>query len=157
TLLMAVVFYITGHGFGHAARQIAIVNALSQLRPDVPIHLRTSVAPWLFARSVRAAVQLEAGPVDTGAVQRGSLDVDIPATLAAARPFLGAGRAWRAGGRPSRGGGGARLVVADVPPLPIVAAAALGLPAIAISNFTWDWIYEDYDARRLAPGLVEAI
>ena len=31
------------------------------------------------------------------------------------------------------------------------------MPAIGISNFTWDWIYEDYDARRLAPGLVEAI
>ena len=32
-----------------------------------------------------------------------------------------------------------------------------GIPAIGISNFTWDWIYEDYDARRLAPGLVETI
>ena len=32
---MAVVFYVTGHGFGHAVRQIAIVNALAQRRPDV--------------------------------------------------------------------------------------------------------------------------
>ena len=49
----------------------------------------------------------------------------------------------------------ARLVVADIPPLPIAAARRAGVPAIGISNFTWDWIYEDYDARRLAPGLVE--
>ena len=154
---MAVVFYVTGHGFGHAVRQIAIVNALSQRRPEVPIHVRTSVAPWLFTRSVRASVQLQPGPVDTGAVQRGSLDVDIPATLAAAQAFLDAGPAWIAEEQAFLRRVGARLVVADVPPLPIVAAADLGLPAIAISNFTWDWIYDDYDARRLAPGLVESI
>ena len=89
-----VVFYVTGHGFGHAVRQIAIVNALAQRRPDVPIVVRTSVAPWLFSRSVRASVRLEAGPVDTGAIQRGSLDVDIPATLAAAQAFYADGDAW---------------------------------------------------------------
>ncbi len=156
-VLMAVVFYVTGHGFGHAVRQIAIVNALAQRRPDVPIVLRTSVAPWLFARSVRASVRLEAGPVDTGAVQRGSLDVDIPATLAAAQAFYADGDAWIAREAAFLTGERARLVVADIPPLPIAAARRAGVPAIGISNFTWDWIYEDYDARRLAPGLVETL
>ena len=154
---MTVVFYITGHGFGHAVRQIAIVNALAQRRPDVPIVVRTSVAPWLFSRSVRASVRLEPGPVDTGAIQRGSLDVDIPATLAAAEAFYADGEAWIAREAAFLTGEGARLVVADIPPLPIAAARRAGIPAIGISNFTWDWIYEDYDARRLAPGLVETL
>ena len=154
---MTVVFYITGHGFGHAVRQIAIVNALAQRRPDVSIVLRTSVAPWLFARSVRASVRLEAGLVDTGAVQRGSLDVDIPATLAAAQAFYADGDAWIAREAAFLTGESARLVVADIPPLPIAAARRAGIPAIGVSNFTWDWIYEDYDARRLAPGLVETL
>ena len=43
--MLTVVFYITGHGFGHAVRQIAIVNALAQRRPDVAIVERTSVGP----------------------------------------------------------------------------------------------------------------
>ena len=154
---MAVVFYVTGHGFGHAVRQIAIVNALAHLRPDVPIVVRTSVAPWLFSRSVRASVRLEPGPVDTGAIQRGSLDVDIPATLAAAEAFYADDEAWIAREATFLTGRGARLVVADIPPLPIAAARRAGIEAIGISNFTWDWIYEDYDARRLAPGLVEAL
>ena len=157
TVLMAVVFYVTGHGFGHAVRQIAIVNALAHRRPDVPIVVRTSVAPWLFSRSVRASVRLEAGPVDTGAIQRGSLDVDIPATLAAAQAFYADGEAWIAREAAFLTGERARLVVADIPPLPIAAARRAGIPAIGISNFTWDWIYEDYDARRLAPGLVETL
>ena len=154
---MTVVFYVTGHGFGHAVRQIAIVNALVQRRPDVPVVLRTSVAPWLFARSVRASVRLEAGAVDTGAIQRSSLDVDIPATLAAAQAFYAGGEAWIAREASFLTGERARLVVADIPPLPIAAARRAGIPAIGISNFTWDWIYEDYDARRLVPGLVETL
>ena len=154
---MAVVFYITGHGFGHAVRQIAIVNALAQRRPEVPIVVRTSVAAWLFSRSVRASVRLEPGPVDTGAIQRGSLDVDVPATLAAAQAFYADGDAWVAREAAFLAGARARLVVADIPPLPIAAARRAGVPAIGISNFTWDWIYEDYDARRLAPGLVETL
>jgi hypothetical protein len=154
---MAVVFYVTGHGFGHAVRQIAIINALAQRRPEVSIVVRTSVAPWLFARSVPASVRLEPGPVDTGAVQRGSLDVDIPATLDAAQAFYADGDAWIAREVAFLAGVRARLVVADIPPLPIAAARQAGVPAIGISNFTWDWIYEDYDARRLAPGLVETL
>jgi L-arabinokinase len=154
---MAVVFYVTGHGFGHAVRQTAIVNALVERRPDVPIVVRTAVAPWLFARGVPASVRLEPGPVDTGAVQRGSLDVDIPATLAAAQAFYAHGDAWVAREAAFLTREDARLVVADIPPLPLAAARRAGVPAIGISNFTWDWIYDDYDARRLAPGLVETL
>jgi L-arabinokinase len=36
-------------------------------------------------------------------------------------------------------------VVADLPPLGIAAANAAGIPAIALGNFTWDWIYEHYE------------
>jgi hypothetical protein len=154
---MSIVFYITGHGFGHAVRQIAIVNAVVHREPDVPVIVRTSVAPWLFARSVRASVRLEPGVVDTGAIQRGSLDVDIPATLEAAQAFYAGADAWIAREAAWLAGEGARVVVADIPPLPIAAARRAGVPAVGISNFTWDWIYEDYDARRLAPGLVEAM
>jgi L-arabinokinase len=154
---LTVVFYITGHGFGHAVRQIAIVNALTQRRPDVGIIVRTTVAPWLFERSVRRTVRLEPIAVDTGAIQRGSLDVDVPATLAAAQAFYAGAGTWLASEAAWLRREGARLVVADIPPLPIAAAAQAGLPAIGISNFTWDWIYEDYDARRLAPGLVETL
>jgi L-arabinokinase len=154
---LTAVFYITGHGFGHAARQFAIVNALAGQRPDLTIVVRTPVPEWLIRRSVPASVRLEAGAVDTGAIQRGSLDVDVPATLAAAAAFYAGAEAWLDCEAAFLRGTGARLVVSDIPPLPIAAAHRAGVPAIGISNFTWDWIYEDYDARRLAPGLVERI
>jgi hypothetical protein len=38
----------------------------------------------------------------------------------------------------------ARLVVGDIPPLAFAAAGTAGIPAIALGNFTWDWIYDGY-------------
>jgi hypothetical protein len=123
----------------------------------VSIVMRTSVPDWLIRRSVPAAVRLEPGAVDTGAIQRGSLDVDVPATIAAAEAFYADAEPWIEREAAFLRDAGARLVVADIPPLPIAAARRAGIPAIGISNVTWDWIYEDYEARRLAPGLVERI
>lgn len=38
----------------------------------------------------------------------------------------------------------ARGVVADIPPLAFEAAAHAGIPAVALANFAWDWIYQPY-------------
>lgn len=37
-----------------------------------------------------------------------------------------------------------KLVVSDIASLPFEAAQALGIPAIGVGNFTWDWIYGSY-------------
>ncbi|MGH9329222.1 MAG: hypothetical protein ACRD09_02165, partial [Vicinamibacterales bacterium] len=52
---------------------------------------------------------------------------------------------------------GARLVVGDVPPLAFAAAGRAGVPAFALANFTWDWIYEEYEEIAEAPELLRAI
>ena len=44
----------------------------------------------------------------------------------------------------------AALVVADIPPLALAAARLAGVPAIALGNFTWDWIYRDYPGGEAA-------
>ncbi|MEI8207096.1 MAG: hypothetical protein WCG03_09495, partial [Kiritimatiellales bacterium] len=36
------------------------------------------------------------------------------------------------------------VVVADIPAIPLAAAQRAGIQNIAIGNFSWDWIYEDY-------------
>ena len=42
---------------------------------------------------------------------------------------------------------GIGVVVADIPAIPIEAAAGLGIPSLAVGNFSWDWIYEGLCAR----------
>lgn len=137
-------FYISGHGLGHASRQIAVINALGRLRPDVRVEVRTSAPAWLFERTLRVPAQLTARACDTGAVQRGSLAQDELATLRAAATFHAAlPRVAEAEAR-ALTAAGIRLVVGDIPPLAFAAAARAGVRSVAIANFTWDWIYEDY-------------
>ena len=83
---MAVAFYISGHGFGHASREVEVINALAALGVG-PIVLRTSVAPDFLARTVRAEYVLEEGPCDAGILQATSLSHDDPGTVSAALAF----------------------------------------------------------------------
>jgi hypothetical protein len=143
----AVFFYISGHGFGHASRQIEIINALGAARPDLSIVVRTAAASWLIERTVRVPVRLLPGECDTGVVQIDSLRLDAAATIARAADFqrtLAARAAAEAGLLREHG---AVLVVADAPPLGCAAAAAARIPSVVVSNFTWDWIYEAYAAE----------
>jgi UDP:flavonoid glycosyltransferase YjiC (YdhE family) len=142
---VTLVFYISGHGFGHASRSIEVINALVDRRPDLRVVVRSQVAPWLFERTARPTVELERVETDTGVVQIDSLHLDERETLARARAFM-ATMPKRIEGEAARLRTlGATLAVADLPPLGIAAAKAAGIPGIAYGNFTWDWIYAGYD------------
>jgi hypothetical protein len=140
-----IVFYISGHGFGHASRSIELINALVDRDPSLSIVVRSQVAPWLFARTARPGVQLEAVECDTGIVQIDSLHLDAEATVARARDFMAGFDRRVAAECTWLKEAGSSLVIADLPPLGIAAARAAGVPAIAFGNFTWDWIYTGYD------------
>jgi len=139
-----IVFYVTGHGFGHASRVIEVINALAARRPDLEIHVRTTAARWLFDLTTTRPVVFHVAECDTGVAQIDSLRPDIAATVERAARFyeglaprLDQEAAWLSETAPS-------LVVADIPPLAFAAAHAAGIPAVGLSNFTWDWIYEGY-------------
>jgi L-arabinokinase len=156
--LPAVFFYVSGHGFGHASRQIEIINSLGRLRPDLTIVVRSSAARWLFDRTARVPVNLLPGDCDTGVVQVDSLHLDERRTIARAAEFHRTIAARAAQEAALLRAQDAVLVVADAPPLGSVAAAAAGVPSVVVGNFTWDWIYEAY-AGELAsePDLLPTI
>jgi len=147
---VAVAFCISGHGFGHASRQVEVINAFGALRPDQPIHVFTTASKWLLDRTIRVPVALVPLAVDSGAIQRDSLAIDIPTTLAAAASFeAGADEAAVALARIFRDQGIA-VVVCDAPAMACTAAQLAGIPAVVLSNFTWDWIYEDFTSDNEA-------
>lgn len=154
----SVAFYISGHGFGHASRQIETINALGARAPGLHPLVRTSAARWLFDRTVRVPFTLVDAPCDTGVVQIDSLTLDEAATIARADAFHRQ--------LPERAAREAailrthdvRLVVSDAPPLACAAAARAGIPSVVLANFTWDWIYGGYpEALASAPELIPAI
>lgn len=153
-----VVFYISGHGFGHASRQIEIINALIAADPSVTVHVRTSVAAWLFDRTVRGPFVRELRETDTGMLQIDSLSLDVNASIERAASFHATLEERAESEARFLTSIGARLVVADVPPLAFEAAHRANIPSIAITNFTWDWIYEHYTEEiRAAPWLPDRI
>ncbi|MBA3639398.1 MAG: hypothetical protein H0W53_08950 [Acidobacteria bacterium] len=158
----AVCFYISGHGFGHASRQIEVINAVSrgQLRSrDIDIIIRTSAPAWLFQRTADQPFTLLAGPCDTGIVQFDSLRLDERPTVDEAAAFYGTMPARAAAEARILRERDVRLVICDAPPLACAAAAAAGVPSIVLSNFTWDWIYEGYASTfaARAPQVLPAI
>jgi hypothetical protein len=151
------VYYISGHGFGHASRAIEVVNALLARRPDLPIAVRTGAPQWLFDLTVRGRVEYARIDPDPGIVQVDSLRLDEAETVRRAVSYVQ--------GLPARARDEADLlracdaafVVADIPPLGLAAAAAAGVPAVAIGNFTWDWIYDAYPGGREAAGPIREV
>ncbi|MCC7009172.1 MAG: hypothetical protein IT184_10170 [Acidobacteria bacterium] len=137
------VFYISGHGFGHAARQAPIVTLLGRDADD-RIQIRSSVSPEMLRRSIGVPFDLRPVPVDTGIVQATSVAHDDEATVDAALEFYRTFDARIASEVAALSSERVDLVVGDVPPLAFEVAAALGVPGVAIANFTWDWIYETH-------------
>lgn len=164
---MTLLFYISGHGFGHASRQVEIIRALSvRLRspqapaPHARIVIRSAVNPDLLRRTLDVPFELEPGVCDTGIVQRSSIEHDDEATVREAIQFYeryeertSADVARAAALVPS-------LIVGDIAPLAFEVAERIGVPSVAIGNFTWDWIYEGHpglpDQAPWIPPLIRA-
>jgi hypothetical protein len=153
-----IAFYISGHGFGHASRQVEIINTVARRMSGVEFLLRTTAASWLLERTIDVPFTLNARPVDTGVVQIDGLHLDAAATAETARRFY-AGFEDRATTeaallRATR----VTAVICDAPPLACAAARRAGVPCFVVANFTWDWIYNGF-ARQFdaAPGVIPTI
>jgi L-arabinokinase len=146
-------FYVSGHGFGHATRTRALIAALrDRARDACDVHVRTEAPHWIFTERDER-VTCSSAPIDVGVLQRSGMDLDLRRSLEAHEAF---GAVWRdAVEREARfiTGFGPSLVVGDIPPLAFAAAHSAGVPAVAVANFSWDWILEQYaaDEPRWAP------
>ena len=130
-----------------------MIRTLLAADPRATVAVRSSASKQVFDKAlglggpevsdVRSRVEVTSAVIDTGMVQFDSLRLDEEATRREATLFYDS-----MGELVSREVDylrrcGASLVVGDIPPLAFAAAAAAGLPSMAIGNFTWDWIYED--------------
>lgn len=156
--MSVVAFYISGHGFGHASRQIEVINALRARQRQVRVLVVTSASRRLFNLTTTGPFEFHARGCDTGVVQRDSLRLDARATIERAADFYRTFPARVVEEARRLAGAGVRLVVGDIPPLAFAAAAAARVPSVAHGNFTWDWIYDGYaDHLGGVPDLVPTI
>lgn len=139
-----IVFYVSGHGFGHTSRTIAVIHAVLHARPDADIVVKTAAPLRLFERTLRGRCELVELQCDAGMVQIDSLNVDTAESIRQAVEFQTRLPELAAAEAAYLRDTAARVAVGDIPPLAFAAADSAGIPSIAIGNFTWDWIYEGY-------------
>jgi UDP:flavonoid glycosyltransferase YjiC (YdhE family) len=155
---VVVVFYVTGHGLGHATRSIEVMHALRRAARGTRLVVRTAAPGWIFERTLGTDAELQTCEPDTGAVQLDSLRLDEDETARRAAGFYRGFEARVDAEARLLAACGADVVVGDIPPLAFAAAARAARPSVAFGNFTWDWIYGDYPRfEELAPGVLGAI
>ena len=113
----AIVFYISGHGFGHASRSIEVINAILAKRPETRIGVRTSAPRWLFDLTVKGKVTFSTLECDTGVVQVDALTLDEADTIRRAAAFHSDLVTRAASETRVLRELGAGLIVGDIPPL----------------------------------------
>jgi Glycosyl transferase family 1 len=144
--MRSIVFYISGHGYGHAVRMSEVIAALQRLRPNWHIVVR-SQAP---AQMMPEGVEFFNTEIDSGVVERlAGVVMDEDATVVQLRNFLGRWDDLVSFETSFVKEHGVGLIVADIPPIAGDIAHLAGIPCIGISNFTWDWIYEPYASQYL--------
>jgi UDP:flavonoid glycosyltransferase YjiC (YdhE family) len=152
-----IVLYISGHGFGHASRDVELIKTMADAGRDVRFVVRTTVPGWLFDR-VRASVDVQRLETDTGLVQIDSLRFDKQQTVLRAAAFYRTFERRADAEARVLENLGADLVVGDIPPLAFAAAERAGVKSVALGNFTWDWIYTTYPAfEAQAPDVIPTI
>ena len=147
-----VAYFVSPHGFGHAARAAAVMAALRRRCPGIALHVFTTVPRWFFDDSVDGPLTYHPVRTDVGFVQSDPFVEDLPATIAALTEFWNGLDSTAAELAATLRRLEVELVVCDVSPLGLAAADRAGLPGVLVENFTWDWIYRGYvdEEPRLA-------
>lgn len=139
-----IAYFISPHGFGHAARSVAVMEASSALRPGLRFELFTTVPEWFFSDSGVSPFTLHSVLNDVGLVQASSLEEDPKATVRALGGLLPFAEDRIAELAETVRTAGCELLVSDISPLGLTVAARAGIPGVLVESFTWDWIYEAY-------------
>lgn len=150
----AIHFAVTSHGLGHLTRTLAVLRSVQALLPTHALYVSSTVDPAWIRNQLDFEVHCRHQDYEPGALQHDCFEVDVPATIDAYRQF-----AREHDARLERECDFLRShpfvgVVSDIAAVAVRAAGEVGIPALGVSNFTWDWILEpwcgDEDAEVVA-------
>ena len=141
---LTLAYFVSPHGFGHAARASAIMSAIQKRCPGIRFEIFTTVPPWFFKESLSGPFSYHALLTDVGLVQENPLCANLSETVARLNGFLPFS--------PGKVGDLAEkvnhlkcaMILSDISPLGIAVAREAGLPSVLVENFTWDWVYGEY-------------
>ena len=143
-----IAYFISHHGFGHAARASAVMQAVHTLKPDVEFELFTRTPRWFFDTSLTFSYQYHEITTDVGLVQQKPLEEDLSATIRKLADFLPFPTSPYEPIVQQLKRTQFDICICDISPFGLSASKAAGIPTVLIENFTWDWIYSGYLAEN---------
>jgi UDP:flavonoid glycosyltransferase YjiC (YdhE family) len=139
-----IAYFISPHGFGHAARAAAVMEALSESDPGVRFEIFTSVPSWFFEDSVSTPFTYHRVVTDIGLVQKNAFQADLEDSLRALNDYFPLEPSLIKHLAETIRALKCDLIVCDIAPMGILIAKEAQIPSILVENFTWDWIYQQY-------------
>ncbi|MGQ0557410.1 MAG: hypothetical protein ACT4PN_15865 [Nitrospiraceae bacterium] len=143
---------ISGHGFGHAAQVVPVLNALGRLVPNLRVLLRTAVPASFFTDRLTIPWETSAVQQDIGCIQNGPMTIDVEATWHQHHRFHGTWNDRLQTEIDAMRAAAPDLVLADTPYLALSAGKASGIPTIALVSLTWDLVLSEYQAPPSIDG-----
>jgi hypothetical protein len=144
---VSIACFISPHGYGHAARAAAVMEAFHHLDPETEFEIFTEVPEWFFRQSLSVTYTYHALLTDIGLAQQTSLKADLSETAARLDSFLPFREKKIAELARFVSERRCRLLLCDISPMGILVARHAGIPSVLMENFTWDWIYEKYSTE----------
>ena len=135
---------ISGHGYGHAAQVVPVLNAVGTLVPSVTAILRTMVPASFFRDCLTIPWDLQPVQQDVGCIQDGPLKIDVDETWASHHRFHETWEARLSNEVTAMQAASPALVIADTPYLAIEAGSRAQIPTVALASLTWDLVLKEY-------------
>jgi hypothetical protein len=142
-----IAYFISHHGFGHASRASAVMQAIHSLQPEFEFELFTRAPLWFFDTSLKFPFGYHEITTDVGLIQPTPLAEDLPVTIRRLDDFLPFPSSTAEPVVKQLIQMQFDLCICDISPFGLSASHTAGIPSVLIENFTWDWIYSGYLAE----------
>jgi UDP-N-acetylglucosamine:LPS N-acetylglucosamine transferase len=140
---MKIAYFISSHGFGHAARACAVMHALAQAG-DFEFLIFSETPEWFFQKSLNMNFIFFPLKTDIGLIQKSPFEEDLLQTVHRLREYFPLDSKFVYSVADLLLEYDIKFVLTDISVLGILAGEWLKIPTVLIENFTWDWIYESY-------------
>ena len=141
---MNIAIYTSAHGYGHTSRSYEIARSLIEKRSDITVYFNSWVPDSFFSSEENTQIIRRRKRFDVGIHQIDSLTMDLSGTLNVLEELSKNSNQLIEEEVDFLKVAGIELVLVDLPHLIFEAAYKADVPAWGLSNFSWDWIYEEY-------------
>lgn len=142
-----IAYFISPHGFGHAARAAGVMEALGTMDSSIRFDIFTTIPAWFFEDNLGDSFKYHQLQTDLGIVQKTPFQEDYDKTLKELDRLFPYDTSRVTAVSHHLQKLKSKMVVCDIAPMGVLVAQAAGIPSVLVENFTWDWLYEGYAAK----------